>query len=242
MTAQGNRGTMLNKRIQPIEDNHKTVYNIALTRIRAAILDGILAPGTRIDQNQLARDLNTSLVPVREALKKLDSEGFVQIIPRRGAFVTETSIPDMEDLYFTRSILEGEAAFHAAPKLTAAQLKQLDRLHEQISDALKAHDFSEFNHLNRRFHFLIYDAANSNYLSSLISGLWDLAERYRYRYVFFHDQAAVIQAEHQTILQACHAHDSAALRQAIVYHMMQTLNGIRAFAEQQHSNKETPAP
>ncbi len=223
---------MLNKRIQPIEDNNKTVYNIALTRIREAILDGILPPGSRIDQNQLARDLNTSLVPVREALKKLDSEGFVQIIPRRGAFVTETSIPDMEDLYFTRSILEGEAGFHAASKLTASQIKQLERLHEQIGLALNAHDFSEFNHLNRRFHFLIYDAANSAYLSNMIISLWDLAVRYRFRYVFFQDQAAVIQAEHWTILQACKDHDGPALREAIVYHMKQTLNGIRAFGEQ----------
>ena len=213
---------MLNKRIQPIDNENKT----------------ILAPGQRIDQNQLAKDLNTSLVPVREALKKLDSEGFVQIIPRRGAFVTETSIQDMEDLYFARGILEGEAGFHAAPRLTATQLKQLDRLHEQIGAALASHDFSEFNHLNRRFHFVIYEGAGSTYLLNMISGLWDLAERYRYRYVFFQDQAAVIQEEHAVILRACHAHDGPALRQAIVDHMTQTLNGIRSFAGQNPTKKE----
>ena len=81
---------MLNKQIKPIEDMNKTVSSMAQERIRDAILEGILPPGTRIDQNQLAKDLNTSLVPVREALKKLEGEGFVQIIPRRGAFVTDT--------------------------------------------------------------------------------------------------------------------------------------------------------
>src|SRR5262245_2400175 len=115
-------------RIQPIEDSSKTISNLAQERIRDAILQGVLPPGSRIDQNQLARDLNTSLVPVREALKKLESEGFVQIIPRRGAFVTEVSMEDMEDLYYGRWILEGEAGFHAAPKLKDSQLKQLETL------------------------------------------------------------------------------------------------------------------
>ena len=76
---------MSTKQIQPIEDNSKTIAHLTQERIRSAILEGILTAGTRIDQNQLAKDLNVSLVPVREALKKLESEGFVQIIPRRGA-------------------------------------------------------------------------------------------------------------------------------------------------------------
>src|SRR5262245_3221537 len=132
---------MVNKRIQPIEDSKKTISSIAQERIRNAILEGILTPGRRIDQNQLARDLNTSLVPVRESLKTLEGEGFVQIIPRRGAFVTNTSLTDMEDLYFARRILEGQAGYHAAPNLTDATLAQLDALHESIGAALESHDY-----------------------------------------------------------------------------------------------------
>jgi DNA-binding GntR family transcriptional regulator len=228
---------MLNKQIKPIEDMNKTVSSMAQERIRAAILDGILLPGARIDQNQLAKDLNTSLVPVREALKKLEGEGFVQIIPRRGAFVTDTSIKDMEDLYFARSILEGQAGYHAAERISEDKLKQLDVLHTKVGFALESHDFDEFSLLNRQFHFIIYEAAGSTYLSGMIASLWDLADRYRYRYVFFKDQAAVIQAEHKQILDACHSHDPKVLREAIIYHMNQTLNGIRSFGEH-NSNKQ----
>jgi DNA-binding GntR family transcriptional regulator len=228
---------MINKRIQPIEDENKTVASIAQARIRAAILDGILPPGTRIDQNQLARDLNTSLVPVREALKKLEGEGFVQIIPRRGAFVSQTSTRDMEDLYFARGILEGQAGYHAAPQLSDENLRVLARLHAEMGSALEAHDYPEFSRLNRDFHFIIYDAAGSIYLSNMIASLWDLAERYRYRYVFFKDQAAVIQAEHLAILEACRARDSKALRETIIYHMNQTLHGIRSFTEHELRKK-----
>jgi DNA-binding GntR family transcriptional regulator len=197
-----------------------------------------LPPGTRIDQNQLAKDLNTSLVPVREALKKLEGEGFVQIIPRRGAFVTDTSIKDMEDLYFARSILEGQAGYHAAANITQEKLDQLDVLHNKVGLALESHDFGEFTTLNRQFHFIIYNSAGSTYLSGMIASLWDLAERYRYRYVFFKDQADVIQAEHKKILDASHAHDPKALREAIIYHMNQTLSGIRSFVEQNAHKQE----
>ncbi|MEZ4667891.1 MAG: GntR family transcriptional regulator, partial [Anaerolineae bacterium] len=124
--------------------------------------------------------MQTSLVPVREALKKLEGEGFVQIIPRRGAFVTNISIYDMEDLHFARGMLERQVGYHAAPNLTANDIERLDDLHYKIYKLLERHDYGEFTHLNRSFHFVIYDAAKSKYLSSMIASLWDLAERYRY--------------------------------------------------------------
>ena len=73
-------------------------------RIRDAILSSELTPGSRVDQVRLAKILDVSLVPVREALKMLEGQGFIKIIPRRGAFVTSVSIRDLEDLYFTRQI------------------------------------------------------------------------------------------------------------------------------------------
>ncbi|NDJ61941.1 MAG: FCD domain-containing protein, partial [Chloroflexi bacterium] len=90
-------------------------------------------------------------------------------------------------------------------------------------------DYPRFLEANRRFHFTIYEAAGSRYLINMIAGLWDLAERYRYRYMFLKDRADVIQGEHRAILAACQAHDAAALRQAISAHMNHTLEGVRAY-------------
>src|SRR5258708_1996652 len=112
--------------IVPIEDNKKTIAAIVRERIREAILSGELVPGSRLDQAQLAADLEVSLVPVREALKALDAEGFVKIVPRRGAFVADTSIKDIDDLYLSREILEGQTAFNAAEHLTDSNLKTLE--------------------------------------------------------------------------------------------------------------------
>jgi DNA-binding GntR family transcriptional regulator len=217
------------QRIEPIEENKKTISAMVQERIRDAILNGTLPAGSRLDQNRLAEDLNVSLVPVREALKKLEGEGFVQIIPRRGAFVAESSPEDMEDLYFTRAMLEGQAAYHAAGKLSDADLAKLDQLFRIMGTALAADDFVYFNQTNRDFHFTIYRAAGSKYLLSMIENLWDLAQRYRYRYMFLKNQAAVIQAEHQAILDACHARNAKGLRDAMSYHMHQTYLGVRRY-------------
>ena len=220
---------MMHEGIKPIEDSKKTIAAIVQDRIREAILYGTLAAGSRIDQSQLASALNVSLVPVREALKKLEAEGFVQIIPRRGAFVTKTSPTDMEELYFARQILEGQAAYHGAENLTDEALARLSVLMEKMGEALKTHDLVTFMHCNHDFHFTIYEAAGNRYLLNMISGLWELAERYRYRYMFLRDQGQAIQSEHQAILDACYARDKARLRDAIAYHMHQTLAGVKAY-------------
>ncbi len=220
---------MTNNRIKPIEESKRTIAAAVQDRIREAILARELASGSRIDQVQLAEDLHVSLVPVREALKKLEAEGFVEIIPRRGAFVTQTSIKDMEELYYARQLLEGQVAFHAAEQLTDQDLETLAELLPDMTAALEKQDILTFMERNRRFHFIIYEAGGNRYLTQMISSLWELAERYRYRYVFLRDQAPVIQAEHQAILEACRMRQKDQLRDAIVYHMQQTLSGIRGY-------------
>lgn len=212
--------------IQPIEDTKKTIAGLVQERIREAILTGAMPGGSRIDQAQLAQDLNVSLVPVREALKKLEGEGFVQIIPRRGAFITATSTKDMEEIYFARSILEGQAAYHAVDKLTEKDFQKLEALMRHMEALLQKHAYAEFNDANRAFHFTIYEANHNAYLTNMIASMWDLAERYRYRYLVLRDQSDVIQEEHQIILDACRERDAAKLRDAIIVHMNRTFQGI----------------
>lgn len=228
----------MSDRIQPIEESRKTIALIVQDRIRDAILSGLLKPGSRIDQNQLASDLNVSLVPVREALKKLEGEGFIQIVPRRGAFITNTSLEDMEDLYFARTLLEGQAAYHAAEKLTAEAFEHLEALIQEMDMALVSDDKNRYMRANRDFHFTIYDSVGSHYLSNMINGLWDLALRYRYRYMLLQNQADVLHQEHEAILEACKARDARALRDAVVHHMQQTLVGVRGYLEGQGKEKK----
>ena len=104
---------------------------------------------------------------------------------------------------------------------------RLEMLYKDMDTALSEHDFPGFMTYNREFHFVIYNAANSRYLTNLITGLWDLAERYRYRYLLLRDQGEAIQREHRIIIDACHQRDSKALRNAIIMHMQHTLQSLR---------------
>lgn len=225
-------------RLPAITDTMKTVSGIAKERIRDAILRGTLLPGSRIDQNQLAQDLNTSLIPVREALKKLESEGLVQIIPRRGAFVVDVSLLDLENLYYARKVIEGQVAYLAAAHLSDEDLTKLAALAVELRNALDRDDYEEFTVLNERFHFLIYDAAGNKYLVEMIAGVWELAERYRYRYQFVKGQHDLINAEHQAILEAAQNHDAERLRVTVEQHIEQTLKGLRALAAKDIETRE----
>ncbi|MEP6988473.1 MAG: GntR family transcriptional regulator, partial [Chloroflexota bacterium] len=95
---------MISKSFVPIEDSRRTLAAQVQERIREAILKQTLKAGERIDQNKLAEQLQVSMAPIREALKGLEAEGLVMIQPRRGAFVVEVSISDMDKLYFTRGL------------------------------------------------------------------------------------------------------------------------------------------
>jgi DNA-binding GntR family transcriptional regulator len=220
-------------KLQPIEGNKRTITAMVQERIRSAILAGDLAAGSRLDQARLAEQLHVSLVPVREAIHKLEGEGFVQVVPRRGAFVTRTSIDDMEDLYNTRRLLEGEAAAIGALLLTDNDIRALDEPMQIMDKALVQHDYAAFMEANRRFHFIIYGAAGSRYLMDMIRMLWELAERYRYRYVFLRDRGEVIQEEHRRILECARRRDSRGLRKAIVDHMSHTQDGLKRYLNEQ---------
>jgi DNA-binding GntR family transcriptional regulator len=219
---------LMKSSIVPIEENKKTISAIVRERIREAILSGELPAGSRLDQAQLAADLQVSLVPVREALKALDAEGFVKIVPRRGAFVADTSTKDIDDLYTSRELIEGQTAYQAAPHLTDAHIATLQALLHEMENELDTQDFNGFMTSNREFHFTIYNALENEYLTNMIAVLWDLAERYRYQYLFQRDQASTIKAEHRAIFDACRARAPQVLEDAIVNHMRRTLREVKS--------------
>lgn len=212
--------------LSPIDDTRKTLTAQVHERIREAILNRVLKPGERIDQNKLAEELNVSLVPVREALKGLEAEGLVSIIPRRGAFVTTVSLEDLDDLYFARQIIEGEAIFHAVPYLTDKDFAQMDRFIIQMRQSTDAEDIGQFMEINRQFHMLIYNGLGNRHLLQLIQNLWERSELYRYRFMFVARSAESIHQEHEEIVSACRARDAVRAKELAVMHIRHTQDGL----------------
>jgi DNA-binding GntR family transcriptional regulator len=216
----------MNKALAPIEDSRKTLTAQVVERIREAILIQSLAPGSRINQYKLADDLQVSLVPVREALKALEAEGLVTITPRRGAFVTEISFDDLDQLYFARKLLESETAVLACHHLTPEDYDALHGLMTDMRASTDATDIRLFMQLNREFHMRIYRAAGNHYLLQTIEKLWEHSELYRYRYMFVLRNADVVHQEHAEIFEACRQHDEPLLRRLVQEHIWHTRDGI----------------
>ncbi|GIW01602.1 MAG: hypothetical protein KatS3mg058_3005 [Roseiflexus sp.] len=204
--------------------HQRTMTEQVMARLRDMILSGELAPGSRLDQNELARRFGVSLVPLREALARLQSRGLVRIVPHRGVFVESLSVEELLDIYQVREALEELAARLAAPRLTVADLATLDRLKIEMEQTATIDDFDAFLDLHREFHFTIYRAAGRRHLVQLIAQLWDLSARYRrFQLYAFPERARASLFEIQAILDACHRRDPDALACMVRYKVHQTV-------------------
>ncbi|HWQ15264.1 MAG TPA: GntR family transcriptional regulator [Roseiflexaceae bacterium] len=204
----------------------RTVTEQVYEQVRDSIRSGALAPGVRIDQAGLARRFGTSIVPVREALARLQADGLVRIVPHRGAFVEELSPEVLIDIYSMRELLEEDAARLAAPYMGEAELARLEELTNHMAEATERQDYAALFQLNREFHFTIYRAARREHLLQIIEQLWDQGDHYRRIYTELPERARLALAEHRAILEACRRRDQDAMGITVRHHIHQTTVGL----------------
>ena len=148
-------------------------------QLREAVVDGEYAPGTPLRPARLSHVYGVSLIPIREALRKLEVERLVESAPNRGARVAPISAADLIDVYDTRIVLEVEALARALPHVDAAFLAAVGELRDEMVRADRGRALAQAHHLHRRIHFTIYERAGSPWLLHLIEILWNHTERYR---------------------------------------------------------------
>src|SRR5262249_9007938 len=157
-----------------------------------------------IDQNELAQRFGVSIVPVREALARLQSSGLVRIVPHRGVFIEDLSADELVDIYNIREILEEQAARLAADRLSDEDIAQLERLVARWAELAETNDLDPFLNLNRDFHFTIYRASHRRTLIQIIAQLWDRSTRYRHLQLLASpERARASKFETDAILEAC---------------------------------------
>ena len=152
-----------------VGERHRTLRALACDQLRTWIVTGRLPHGTRLVENVLAEELGVSRIPIREALKQLQSEGFVDIVPRRGAVVAEVSMKEAEDFYEVRSALESFAARKAALCRKPADLERLHSIVEEGREALEHQAWPELTRLNSAFHEAIAAATGNDHLVELMA-------------------------------------------------------------------------
>jgi DNA-binding GntR family transcriptional regulator len=190
-----------------------TVYQELL----AAIRDGRLHPGERIKEAAVAKSLSVSRTPVREAIRRLQSEGRVILEPQRGAVVAELNRQEVSELYALRSRLEGIAAGFAAQHASDAEIEMMEEILARSQAAIG--DKRLLNQINWELHYAIYHAGQNRFLLKSIEAISDAMALLRGAHHIPDDRPAQLYAEHKRIIDAIRARDPEAAETAARDHI-----------------------
>ncbi len=176
--------------------------------IREAILDGRLAPGQRLKEEELARELGVSRTPVREALLLLQTDGLVELAPRRGATVRAYAVDDLDEVYQLRAVLEGYAARRAATRISADDLTFLEESCRRFEHLSASDDLPELVKENLSFHNVILGAADSARLVPMVRKVIEIPLVYRSFYAYSAAQKLISEHYHKQLAHALGLRDA----------------------------------
>jgi DNA-binding GntR family transcriptional regulator len=186
-----------------IEQGHRTANGFVYENLLDAILQGEIPPGTRLTEQMLVDWLKVSRTPIREALRRLETEGLVKTIPYRGAMVNLLNSQEIKDEYTIRAALEGLAAELAVNNISDEKIDDLAALNIKMQATFFDGDLDGFLDLNYSFHLEFYSCSNCPRLLAMIDASWRKINIYRR---FFYKHAKGLEFEetiHEELLQAC---------------------------------------
>ena len=203
----------------------RALYEEVAELLRQRIFNRELTPGSWIDELKLAEEYGISRTPLREALKVLATEGLVTMKVRRGAYVTEVSERDLADVYHLLALLESDAAGVVAVKASDAQIKELAALHKDLEKAVGNRE--KFFEINEAFHMRLLEIADNRWRDQMVADLRKVMKLNRHNSLLKSGRIEESLAEHQGIMNALLARDTAATVQAMQAHFQ---NGLEAAA------------
>ena len=183
-------------------ETHKPLREQVYEELKTNIITGTLAPGSKIREEAVAYEYNTSRTPIREALRKLEHEGLVSIAPRKGASVLKMRTRDIVDALVVRENLEGLAASLYAAKVKSENLIRLRAAADNYSRAVSENNFDDILKYDTEFHQIIIEACGNDTLMNMLESLDDIILRYRYVYYNKFRTLEALSGEHELILHA----------------------------------------
>jgi DNA-binding GntR family transcriptional regulator len=198
--------------------------------LRDEILAGELTPGTWLRQDELAERLGASRIPVREALRILESDGLAESFPNRGSRVPVLSLEDVNTYYRMRERLEPLTLTESLPHLTDDHLAHLEHIQDEIENQSNV---NRFLLLDRDFHMATYAGCPSDHLLAMTVRLWNSTQHYRRAFMVHtdHDRAAIVNAEHRLILDAVRRRDPEDGERYLTGHIRRTRVELTAHPE-----------
>lgn len=196
-----------------IEENaYLPLRDVVFQTLRQAILKGELQPGERLMEIKLADKLGVSRTPIREAIRKLELEGLVVMIPRRGAAVANITEKDTKDVLEVRRTLEMFAVEVACERITQEQLAELKEAAKAFEDSKGSMDLIRIAETDMRFHEIIYEATQNDRLVQMLNNLRENMYRYRIEYLKDPNYYDSLVGEHREILEAIETKDTETAR------------------------------
>lgn len=209
----------------------------AYAQLRREIITCKLGPGSEVSEAELAERLNMSKTPIREALSRLRTDGFVTTYPRRGYRIAPVTLLDMNELLDVRMILEGGVAALAAIHLTDDQLDELEALADVTYDLLVEDSIEPFILSNRRFHTAIALGSGRPRLVNLVSKNLDELERFFYIGAILRNVSPETKDGHHAIVRTLRQRDPDAARAILVAHNLLTRDGLLSVIASGRSNQ-----
>jgi DNA-binding GntR family transcriptional regulator len=216
---------------------YQTKSEIIYQGLKQGITNGLYRPGQRMVISKIAKEFGTSDIPVREAMKHLESDGLIKSIPCVGAVVTEISIEDMEKIYPVRIVLEGLAARAAAQHIKERDFNLLENIIKDIQISYTEKRYEKIGLLNREFHERICSASQNIYLQKSIIEMNVLCSRNPAILVLIPELVPQVNKEHKEILKALKKRDGDLAEQLVIKHKEFALENLRSYARSKELDK-----
>jgi DNA-binding GntR family transcriptional regulator len=207
------------KGIRPV-GKPRSVGEAVYDTLKMAITKGDLPPGQRLVEHQLSLRMRTSRIPIREAIKKLEKDGLVEKLNKRGFVVKSVTKTEIEETFGIRAVLESYAAYLATERLTDALMKGLESTVQAYRDALANNDVERMTTANAQVHEMIYKASGSEKLYALINNFRDYISRYRKTLLTTIDFARISLEDHIRMLDAMNERDKEKVEELVRKHIL----------------------
>lgn len=201
--------------------------------LKTEIIKGSLKPGTKLSEGKIAKQMEVSRTPIREALRELAAEGFVKISPNQGVVVSNASVEDVQEVLQIRGVLEGLAARLATKTINEEEIKELEKYQKRMEHYTNKDDVLAFSEMDAEFHELILNICGNNRLIQIRKNLSDQAHRYRIRSLSVPGRLKYSLKEHQEVVEALKRKDAEQADRLSQKHIENVLANILA-----HKDKE----
>jgi DNA-binding GntR family transcriptional regulator len=188
-------------------------------KLKKAIISGELNPGEKLSEVSLAKSLDTSRTPIREAFRQLEAEGYISLVSNKGAYVSKLPLEEIAEVYNLLGLLEGYAAELAAQEITAAELDNLKRLQWKLRGYAEKKNFREYTEKNDEFHRMISLFSANQMLVKTISELRTRIYRYRLNNIIIPGYMGHYVSDHEKIIEALGQRDALKARKHMKTHI-----------------------